>query len=72
MENKKDKVIEWAVLLGGIVFMGLGLLSPSLLVIYGDPMSTWSYSSWEVWLASLCVGMYLVIARMLQIKWRNR
>ena len=60
----EDKPIDWAVLVGAIAFICLGLAAPVVLYSFGGMhINEWHIDSWQPYVAILCLVVYFAIGK---------
>lgn len=65
------KIFEWFLIVSTIVLVGLGILAPIIIVVYGARISTWDLFSWEVYVTLLSIVIYIILIGILRNKIRK-
>lgn len=65
------KIFEWFLIISTIVLVGLGILAPIVIAVYGARISTWDLLSWEVYVTLLSIVIYIILIEILCNKIRK-
>lgn len=61
-----DKPIDWVVLIGGMIFIMLGIVGPYLLYVAGGlDVTTWGFNCWQPYVAVICAVVYFSIGKVI-------
>lgn len=65
-DENDDKALDWAVLIGSILFIGFGLAAPLVLFWFGDiDIRDWTLDHWHPYVAVLCFVVYFAIGKVI-------